>query len=135
MIKAGKLRLEKNGIEMYSTHNERKSVTAERFIRTLRNKIYKYMSSVSKNVFIDKLDDINNKYNNTFHSTIKMKADEVKSSTYIDFNKEINNKDRKLKIVEIGRILKYIKTFFQKTLFQIGLKKFLRLKKLKILYL
>ena len=120
---------------MYSTHNERKSVTAERFIRTLRNKIYKYMSSVSENVFIDKLDDINNKYNNTFHSTIKMKADEVKSNTYIDFNKEINNKDRKLKIVEIGRILKYIKTFFQKTLFQIGLKKFLRLKKLKILYL
>ena len=50
--------LEKNDVEMYSTHNEGKSVIAERFIRTLKNKIYKYMTSVSKNVYIDKLDDI-----------------------------------------------------------------------------
>ena len=55
---------------MYSTHNEQKSVFAERFIRTLKNKIYKYMTSVSKNVYIDKLDDIVHKYNNTYHSTI-----------------------------------------------------------------
>ena len=53
----------KNDIEMYSTHNEGKSVVAERFIRTLKNKIYKYMTSISKNVYIDKLDDIKNKYN------------------------------------------------------------------------
>ena len=46
--------LEKNDIEMYSTHNEEKSVVAERFIRTLKNKIYKHMTAVSKNVFIDK---------------------------------------------------------------------------------
>ena len=59
-------------IEMYSTHNEGKFVS-ERFIRTLKNKIYKYMISVSKNVYIDKLDDIVNKYNNTYHSTIKIK--------------------------------------------------------------
>ena len=60
-------------IEMYSTHNEGKFVVSERFIRTLKNKIYKYMISVSKNVYIDKLDDIVNKYNDTYHSTIKIK--------------------------------------------------------------
>ena len=75
---------------MYSTNNEGKSVVAERFIRTLKNKIYKYMTSISKNVYIDKLDDIVNKYNNTYHSTIKMKPVDVKSSTYIDSSKEIN---------------------------------------------
>ena len=58
---------------MYSMHNEGKFVVSERFIRTLKNKIYKYMISVSKNVYIDKLDDIVNKYNNTYHSTIKIK--------------------------------------------------------------
>ena len=65
--------LEKNAIEMYSIHNEGKSFVAERFIRTLKNRIHKYMTSVSKNVYIDKLDDTVNKYNNKFHSTIKMK--------------------------------------------------------------
>ena len=55
---------------MYSTHNEWKFVVVERFIRTLKKKIYKYMTSVSKNVYIDKLDDIVNKYNNTYHSTV-----------------------------------------------------------------
>ena len=62
--------LEKNVIEMYSTLNEGKSVVAERFIRTLKNEIYKYMTSISKNMHINKLDDIVNKYNNTCHSTI-----------------------------------------------------------------
>ena len=61
--------LERNDIEICSTHNEEKSVIAERFIRTLENKIYKYMTSVSKHVYINKLDDIVNKYNNTYHST------------------------------------------------------------------
>ena len=68
---------------MYSTHNARKSAVAERFIRTLKNKIYKYMIPISKN--IDKLDDILNKYNSTYHSTIKMKPVNVKSSTYTIF--------------------------------------------------
>ena len=78
-----KLWLEKNIIEMYSTYNEGKSVIAEKFIRTLKNKIYKYMTSVSKNVYVDKLDDIVNKYNNTYHSTIKMKSvDTVRISKY-----------------------------------------------------
>ena len=87
-----KLWLEKNNIEMYSTHNEGKSVIAERFIRTLKNKIYKYITLISKNAHIDKLDDIVNKYINTYHSTIKMKPVDVKSSTYIDSSKEINVK-------------------------------------------
>ena len=53
---------------MYSTHNEEKSVIAERYIRTLKAKIYKYMTSISKNVYIDKLDDIVNEYNNTYET-------------------------------------------------------------------
>ena len=73
---------------MYSTHNEGKSSVAERFIRTLKNKIYKYMTSISKNVCIDKLDDIVDKYNNRYHSTIKTKPVDVKSNTYIDSSKE-----------------------------------------------
>ena len=74
--------LENNDIEMHSVLNERKYVVAERFIRTLKNKIYKY-SSISKKVYIDKLDDIVNKYNNTYHNTIKMKPVDVKSNTHI----------------------------------------------------
>ena len=77
---------------MYSTHNEGKSVVAERFIRTLRNKIYKYMTSISKNGYIDKLDDIVNEYNNTYHRIIKMKPIDVKDNTYINTDKEVNDK-------------------------------------------
>ena len=65
--------LKDNDIEMYLIHNEGKSVVAERFIRTLKTKIYKYMTSISKNVYIDKLDDTVNEYNYTYHRTIKMK--------------------------------------------------------------
>ena len=65
--------LEEDDIEVYSTHNEGKSVIAERFIRTLKNKVYKYMTSISKNVCIGKLDDIVNKCSNTYHRTIRMK--------------------------------------------------------------
>ena len=67
---------------MYSTRNEGKSVIAERFIRTLKNKIYKYMTLILKNVHIDKLNDIVNKYSNTYHSTTKMKPVGVKSNIY-----------------------------------------------------
>ena len=63
--------LKDNDIEMYSIHNEGKSAVAERFIRTLKTKIYKYMTSVSKTVYIDKLDDIVNEYNNTYHKQLK----------------------------------------------------------------
>ena len=62
-----------NNIEMYSTYNEGKSVVAERFIRTLKNKIFKHMTAFSKNIYFDVLDDVVNKYNNTVHTTIKMK--------------------------------------------------------------
>ena len=73
---------------MYSKHNEWKSAVGEKFIRNLKNKINKYMTSVSKIVYINNLADIVNKYNNTYHSTTKMKPADVKSSTYMDFNKE-----------------------------------------------
>ena len=73
-----------NNIEMYSTYNEGKSVVAERFIRTLKNKIFKHMTAVSKNVYFDVIDDIVNKYNNTVHRTIKMKPIDVTSDSYAD---------------------------------------------------
>ena len=84
---------------MYSTHNQGKSAVAERFIRTLKSKIYKYMTSISKNVYIDKLDDIADKYNNTYHTTIKMKPIDVKGNTYINTSKEIIIKILNLKLV------------------------------------
>ena len=87
-----------NNLVMYSTHNEGKSVVAERFIRTLKSKIYKYMTSISKNVYINKLDDIVNECNNTYHTSIKMKPIDVKDNTYINTNKEINNKDPKFQV-------------------------------------
>ena len=105
--------LRDNDIVMYSTHNEGKSVVAERFIRTLKGKIYKYMTSISKkkNAHIDKLDDIVDKYNNTYHTTIKMKPIHVKDNTYINADKEINNKDPKFKVGDHVRISIYKKIF------------------------
>ena len=100
-----------NDIVMYSTRNEGKSVVAERFIRTLKSKIYKYMTSISKNVYIDKLDDIVNEYNNTYHTTIKMKPIDVKDNTYINTDKEINNKDPKFKVGDRVSISKYKNIF------------------------
>ena len=98
--------LRDNDIVMYSTHNEGKSVVAERFIRTIKSKIYKYMTSISKNVYIDKLDDIVDKY-----ITIKMKPIDVKDNTYINADKEINNKDPKFKVGDHVRISKYKNIF------------------------
>ena len=95
----------------YSIHNEGRSVVAERFIRTLKTKIYKYMTSVSRNVYIHKLDDIVGAYNNTYHRTIKMKPADVKNNTYIDFKKEINDKDPKFKVGDHVRISKYKNIF------------------------
>ena len=68
---------------MYSTGNQRKSVVAEKLTETLKNKIYKYMTSISKNMHIDKLDDIVNEYNNAYHRKIKMKPIDVKDNIYI----------------------------------------------------
>ena len=109
--------LEKKATEMCSTHNEEKSVVAKRFIRSLKNKIYKYMNLISKNEYIDKLDDIVNKCSNIYHITINIMSYHittgVKSSTYIDSSKETNDKDPKFKIGDIVRISTY-KKFFAK---------------------
>ena len=91
---------------MYSTHNEGKSVIAEKFIRTLQNEICKYMASVSKNVYIDKLDDIVNKNSNSYQVAVILKPFDVNSNTYIDSCKEINDKNPKFKIGRKVRISK-----------------------------
>ena len=103
--------LEKNDIEMYSAHNEGKSVNVERFIRTLKSRAYKYMTSVSKNVYINKLDDIVNEYNNTYHRAIKMKPVDVKDNTYINIGKNVNDKDPKFQVGDHIRISKYKNIF------------------------
>ena len=105
--------LQDSDIVMYSTHNEGKSVVPERFIKSLRNRIYKYMTSISKNVYIDKLDDIANENSNTYHRTIKMKLIDVKDNTYISTGKEVNDKDPKFKVGDHVKISK-CKNFFAK---------------------
>ena len=97
---------------MYSIHNEGTSFVAERFIRILKTKIYKFMTSILNNVYIDKLDDIVNEYNNNVcYRTIKMKPVDVKDNTYIDFKKEVNDKDPKFKVGDHVRISKYNNIF------------------------
>ena len=103
--------LQNNDTTMYSTNNEGKSVIAERFIRILKTKIYKYMISISKNVYIDKVDEIVNEYDDEYHTSIKMKPTDVKDNTYIDFKKEINDKDPKFKVGDHVRISKYKNIF------------------------
>ena len=88
---------------MYSIYNEGKSVAAERFIRTLKNKIYKYMTLISTNGYIAKLDNIVNKYNNTYHRKIKLKPVDVKDNTYINFSKKVN--EVKLKILNLKLVI------------------------------
>ena len=88
--------LQDNNIAMCSTHNEGKSLVAERFIRTLNNKIYKYMTLISKNVYMDKLDNIINEYNNTYHRAIKMKPINVKDNKYTNTGEKVSDKDPKL---------------------------------------
>ena len=99
---------------MYSTHNEGKSAVTERLVRALKNEIHKYMTSGSQNVYIDKLDDIVNEYNNTYHSTIKIKPVDIKSSTYIDFAVENNEKDPNVEVGDHVKISKY-ENIFAKT--------------------
>ena len=83
----------------------------EIFVRTLKTKIYKYMTSVSKNVYVDNLDDVMGEYNNTYRRTIKMKPVDVKDNTYIDFKKEVDDKDPKFKVGDHVRIFKYKNIF------------------------
>ena len=96
---------------MYLTHKEEKCVIVERSIKTLKNKIHKYMTWIWKNVYINKLDDVVNKCNNVYHRTIKTKPVDVKSNTYIDSSKEINDEDPKCKISDIVKISKYKSIF------------------------
>ena len=108
---------------MYSTHNEGKSAVAEIFIRTLKNKIYKHMTAISKNVYFDVLDDIVDKCNNTYHRTIKMKPIDVK-----------NEKDPKFKLNDHVRFSKY-KNALAKGYKQNWSDEIFIIKKIKILYL
>ena len=87
-----------NNIKKYSTYNKGKSVVAERFIRTLKNKTFKHMTAVSTNVYFDVLDDIVNKYNNTVHRSIKMKPIDVTFDSYAEYNEDSNEKDSKFKV-------------------------------------
>ena len=104
--------LSDNDIIMYSKYNEGKSVVAERFIRTLKGKLYKHMTAIGKNVYYDVLDDVVNKYNNTKHSTIKMKPIDVRDNNnrrvYIDEN---NEKRSRFKVGDRVRISKFKNIF------------------------
>ena len=95
---------------MYSTYNEGKSVVAEKFIRTLKNKLYKLMTATGKNVYYNVLDDVVNKYNNTKHSTIKMKPIDVKNNKRVYIG-EHNEKDSRFKVGDRVRISKFKNIF------------------------
>ena len=103
--------LKDNNIEMYSTYNKGKSVIVEGFIRTLKNKIYKHMTAISKNVYFDVLNDIVDEYNNAYHKTIKMKPIDVKSDFFAEYNKEPSEKDPKFKVGDHVRISRYKNIF------------------------
>ena len=98
--------LKDSNIEMYSTYNEGKSVVAERFIRTLKNKIYKHMTAISKNIYSDVLNGIVDECNNTYHKTIKMKPIDVGDYSFAKYNKESNEEDPKFKVGGHVRISK-----------------------------
>ena len=118
---------------MYSTFNEEKSIVAERFIKTFKNKIFKHMKAVSKSAYFDVLVDIFNKYNNPIHRSLKMKPIDVTSDFYGEYNEDSNKKDSKFKVG--GRVgNQNIKIFLLQDILKIGQKKFLLLVKLKILF-
>ena len=123
-----------NSIEMYSTYNERKSVVAERFIRTLRNETFKHMTTVSKNIYFDVLDDNVDKHNNTIRRSIKMKPINVTSDSYAEYNEDSNENILYSKLViKLG--FQNTKMFLLKDILKIGQKKSLLLAKLKIQFL
>ena len=96
---------------MYSTYNEGKSVVAERFIRTLKNKLYKHMTAIGKNVYYDVLDDVVNEYNNTKHSTIKMKPEDVGDNNKRVYIDEHNKKSARYNVGDRVRIPKFKNIF------------------------
>ena len=103
--------LSDNDIIMYSTYNEGKSVVAEIFIRTLKDKLYKHMTAAGKNVYYDVLDEVVNKYNNTKHSTIKMKPIDVKDNNKRIYIDEHNERNSRLKVGDRARISKFKNIF------------------------
>ena len=103
--------LSDNDIIMYSTYNEGKSVVAERFIRTLKNKLYKHMTATGKKIYYDVLDDVVNKYNNTKHSTIKMKPIDVGDNNKRVYIDEHNEKDSRFNVGDRVRISKFKNIF------------------------
>ena len=103
--------LKHNNIEMYSTYNEGKSVVAERFIRTLKSKIFKHMTTISKNVYFDVLNYTVDEYNNTCHRTIKMKPIDVKDDFFAEYNEKLNEKDPKFKVGDHVLISKFKNVF------------------------
>ena len=103
--------LSDNDIIMYSTYNEGKSVVAERFIRTLKSKLYKHMTAIGKNVYYDVLDDVVNKYNNTKHSTTKMKPIDIGDNNKRVYIDEHNKKRSKFKVGDRVRISKFKNIF------------------------
>ena len=96
---------------MYSTHNEGESFVTERLIKTLKHKMYKYMTAISKNVYYDVLDDIVDEYNNKYHGTNKMKPKDVKNDSFAEYNEESNKKDPGFKIGDHVRISRYKNIF------------------------
>ena len=96
---------------MYSTYNEGKSVVAKRFIRTLKNKVFKHMTTISKNVYIDVLNDIVNKYNNMVHRTIIIKPIDFTGDSYVEYNGDFNEIGPKFKVNDHVRISKYKNIF------------------------
>ena len=96
---------------MHSTYNEGKSVVAEIFIKTLKSKIYKHMTTIANNVYFNVLDDILKKYNSTFNSSIKIKPKDVTDSSFVKYVEESNKKDPKFKIGDHVRISKYKNVF------------------------
>ena len=87
-----------NHIEIYSTNNRGKSVVAEKFIKTLKNKISKHSTAISNNLYFDMLDDIVHKYNTAVHKTIKMKPIDVTDDSYAECNEDFNKKDPRFKV-------------------------------------
>ena len=96
---------------MYSIFNEGKSVVGERFIRTIKNNIFKHMTTILKNVYFDVLEDIVTKYNNTVHKTIIMKPINVTNDSFAEYNEDSNKKDPKFKVGDHVRISKYKNIF------------------------
>ena len=119
---------------MYSTFNEGKSVVDERFIKTLKSKIFKHMIAVSKNVYFDVLDNIGDKYNNAVHKTIKMKRIDVKSHSYAEYNVDSSEKDPKFKVGDYVRISKYKNIFAKEYTPNWSKEIFVVKKKLKVLF-